>query len=299
MCTIFTCVRGPVKAANHFCEYYLIFTFHSTVRLFFFLVLLSVFVLFMETAMFVALVITHINLVYPVWHLAMNLNPNDGHIMHYCEGWHMDIDMEKKEEAFDKDYINRTVRKLPITISYIAICRHDNSKVQALRIWKLKEPNRSLLERFQNKDPGGVYATDDILYSYHTGDDHEDPIFSYNGSLVFNWGFTYNGVRITNAGGHLSEEDADDDKTHGLGGNFYVMTPQTCDDGSSKWEHEIGIKYPRYVMGKDHGPGYTVGYNEIGWTANYAIFIFNFEVPMNLKYPLEITMYSGNTFAIF
>ena len=225
MCTICTSVHGPAKAVNHFCEYYLIFTFHCTVRLFLFLVLLSVSVLFMETAtLCIVLVQAQTDLVYPVWHLAMNLNPNDGHIMHYCEGWHMDIDMGRKEEAFDKDYINRTVRKLPI--NYIAICRHDNTKFQALRIWKFKEPNTSLLERFQDMNPGRVYATDDILYSYHTGDDHEDPIFSYNGSLVFNWGFANNGMRIANEGGHLSEEDADDDKIHGLGSHFYVMTPQ-------------------------------------------------------------------------
>ena len=192
------------------------FTFHSAVRILFVLILLSVFVLFTEIAKYIALVLTHINVVYPVWHLAMNLNPNDGHIMHYCEGWHMDIDMGRKEEAFDKDYINRTVRKLPI--NYIAIFRHDNSKVQALRIWKFKEPNRSLQEGFQDMDPGRVYATDDFSYSYHTGDDHEDPIFSYNGSLVFNSAYGDNGVRIANTGGHLSANDVkpSDDKSQGF-----------------------------------------------------------------------------------
>ena len=87
----------------------------------------------------------------------MNLDPNDGHTMHYCTGWHEDIQHGVSYNAFDSDYISKDVRHLPI--NYIAICRHYDGEIQALKIWRFKEPNRSLLSRFQDMDPGRVNAT--------------------------------------------------------------------------------------------------------------------------------------------
>ena len=52
--------------------------------------------------------------------LAMNLNPNDGHVMQYCTGWHDDIEFGNIQNAFGKEYISRYVRHLPV--NYIAIC---------------------------------------------------------------------------------------------------------------------------------------------------------------------------------
>ena len=45
----------------------------------------------------------------------------------------------------------------------------------------------------------------------------DDPIFSVPGDIAMNWRYHNNGVRIALTGGHLSDEDSDDDKTYGLG----------------------------------------------------------------------------------
>ena len=49
----------------------------------------------------------------------------------------------------------------------------------------------------------------------------DDPIFSVGGDLAFNWRYHNNGCRIALTEGHLSEEDVNDDNTHGLGIDFY------------------------------------------------------------------------------
>ena len=188
------------------------------------------------------------------WRLAMNLDPNDGHTMHYCTGWHEDIQHGDSSNAFVSDYICKDVRHLPI--NYIAICRHYNGEIQALKIWRFKEPNRSLLSRFQDMDPGRVNATDNQIYAYITGSDPPyDPIFSNEGALVFNWVYGNNGIRIANTGTRLSAVHDNDDNTHGLGGHFDVQNLRLCEGVSSVWGHEVGIKYKHYVLGTDHGTG--------------------------------------------
>lgn len=49
----------------------------------------------------------------------------------------------------------------------------------------------------------------------------DDPIFSVNGDLAFNWAYDNNGCRIALTGGHLSPPNVNDDNTHGLGQDFY------------------------------------------------------------------------------
>ena len=50
----------------------------------------------------------------------------------------------------------------------------------------------------------------------------DDPIFSVPGDIAMNWRYHNNGVRIALTGGHLSDEDSDDDKTHGLGTHLSI-----------------------------------------------------------------------------
>ena len=212
------------------------------------------------------------------WQLAMNLNPNDGHVMQYCTGWHEDIEFGDIQNAFNKDYISQHVRHLPV--NYIAICRHYNGEVQALKIWRFKEPNKSLLSRFQ--DPGKVHATGNEIYSFIVGHDPpDDPIFSKVGALVFNWVVDNNGVRIANSGTHL-------DSTLGLGGHYWIFKEFDTCEGNSSWQHEVLIKDKCYVMGKNHGIGDK--YKEVEWAANYSIFVSNAGLPFNVNSPLNVNM---------
>ena len=48
----------------------------------------------------------------------------------------------------------------------------------------------------------------------------DDPVFSVNGDLAFNWVYTNNGVRIVLTGGHLSAADSNVENTHGLGNHI-------------------------------------------------------------------------------
>lgn len=44
-----------------------------------------------------------------------------------------------------------------------------------------------------------------------------DPIFSVSGNIAMNWWYHDNGVPIALTGGHLSDEDSNDQNTHELG----------------------------------------------------------------------------------
>ena len=48
------------------------------------------------------------------WHLAMNLNPSDGHIMDYTTGWTDDRFIGTYSGALNKDYLNRFVWRHPV-----------------------------------------------------------------------------------------------------------------------------------------------------------------------------------------
>ena len=48
----------------------------------------------------------------------------------------------------------------------------------------------------------------------------DDPIFSVPGDIAINWRYDNNGVRVALTRGHLSDENIDDDNTHGLGNHL-------------------------------------------------------------------------------
>lgn len=107
----------------------------------------------------------------------------------------------------------------------------------------------------------------------------DDPIFSIGGDLAFNWGYANNGVRITLTGGNLSQPNANDDDTHGLG-NHFACDPTTglSDPGYEEvWGHEISnAQYSPYdnptrVQGTDHGTGYKYVSGPV--YGNYAIYV--------------------------
>ena len=92
------------------------------------------------------------------WYLAMNLNPADGHVMGYATGWTEDIFIGTYADALKKDYLNRMIWRHPV--NYIALVRHQDGVVDAVKVFRFKEKNRSLLSRFQEMNPGRVVATE-------------------------------------------------------------------------------------------------------------------------------------------
>ena len=58
------------------------------------------------------------------WHLGMNLNPSDRHIMDYTTGWDDGYDIGDANTAFTKDYLSKNVWAMPA--NFIAIVRHQS-----------------------------------------------------------------------------------------------------------------------------------------------------------------------------
>ena len=104
----------------------------------------------------------------------------------------------------------------------------------------------------------------------------DDPIFSVEGDLVFNWGYSYSGVRVALTGGHLSDVDSDDQNTHGLGGHI-VCDPRTGVSHNDDYRYEIDIICPGSVcfkvQGTDHGGTPRYRSNRVPAYGNYAIYV--------------------------
>ena len=83
-----------------------------------------------------------------VWTLALNVNPSDGHNFGYGGPWAQDTAVGTEAEALDKDFKDKDVMKTKA--NYLAIARHMDKKCEAVRVWELAEPDKSLLELFQD-----------------------------------------------------------------------------------------------------------------------------------------------------
>ena len=217
---------------------------------------------------------------HSTWYLGMNLNPADGHVMDYTTGWSDDSFIGTYKEALKKDYLNREVWRLPVR--YIALVRHQEGEVDAVKVFRFKEAGRSLLSRFQDMDPGRDIVTEGgpIQEDVSKNAQHmeDDPMFSVGGDLAFNWGYGGNGARVVMTGGHLSGADVNDDNTHGLG-NHFACNPLTGKALSPSyavlWPHEISVIQnrvsPTQVQGTDHGTGGKYISGPV--YGNYAIYV--------------------------
>ncbi|XP_063683683.1 uncharacterized protein LOC134818173 [Bolinopsis microptera] len=211
-----------------------------------------------------------------LWYLAMNLNPSDGHIMDYTTGWARDKFIGTYSGALSSDYLNRVIWGHPV--SYIAIVRHHKGEVEAVKVFRFRESARSLLSRFQDMNPGREVVTEggplqeDVSKTAQNMAD--DPIFSVDGDLAFNWAYGNNGVRIVLTGGHLSVLGSNDHNTHGLG-NHFAVNPHTGITTHMEWAHEIsniqGSGMPTVVQGIDHGSGNQYINGPV--YGNYAIYV--------------------------
>ena len=219
------------------------------------------------------------------WYLGMNINPADGHIFGYTVGWATGVDIGSADEALTKDYLSANVWVKPA--NYIAIVRHQEGVVDAVKVFKFKTSAESLGTRFglPRMNPGRQIVTSggpiQESVSATAKNLADDPIFSVGGDLAFNWAYSDNGCRIALTGGYLSAADVNDDNTHGLGNDFHV-TPQTNTPRSTTWPHDISniqdcplatratCKHVR-VQGTDHGTGSHLKSGPV--YGNYAIYV--------------------------
>ena len=138
------------------------------------------------------------------WHLGMNINPAEGHIFGYTVGWSTGVDIGSSDEALTKDYLSANVWVKPA--NYIAIVRHQEGVVDAVKVFKFKTSADSLLTRFglSNMNPGRQIVTSGgpIQQSVSATAENlaDDPIFSVGGDLAFNWAYSDNGCRIALTG---------------------------------------------------------------------------------------------------
>ena len=128
-----------------------------------------------------------------VWYLRMNINPADGHIFGYTVGWATGVDIGSADNALTKDYLNANVWVKPA--NYIAIVRHQQGVVDAVKVFEFKVPAESLRTRFglKNMNPGRQIVTDggpiQESVSETAGNLIDDPIFS-------NFGWRRLGVQL-------------------------------------------------------------------------------------------------------
>ena len=216
------------------------------------------------------------------WYLGMNINPADGHIFGYTVGWATGVDIGGAHEALTKDYLSANVWVKPA--NYIAIVRHQEGVVDAVKVFKFKTSAESLGTRFglPRMNPGRQIVTSggpiQESVSATAGNLADDPIFSVGGDLAFNWAYDDNGCRIALTGGHLSAADVNDDNTHGLGNDFYV-NPLTNIPRDTSWPHDIsniqdcplGTCQDVRVQGTDHGTGPHLKSGPV--YGNYAIYV--------------------------
>jgi len=214
---------------------------------------------------------------HSTWYLGMNLNPTDGHVMDYTTGWAEDAFIGTYRKALTEDYLNPMVWKHHV--NYIAIVRHQQGYIDAVKVFRFKDEYRSLLSRFQAMNPGREVVTEggpiQESVSVNARNMVDDPVFSVGGDLAFNWAYGDNGVRIVLTGGRLSAAGVNDDGTHGLGNHFGCnpLTGKASQRNSKKWNHEISIIQGAHgfkVQGTDHGTG---SYKSVPAYGNYAIYV--------------------------
>ena len=208
------------------------------------------------------------------WYLAMNLNPEDGHMMDYVTGWTEDKFIGTYADALTKDYLNRVIWRHPV--NYMTLVRHQGGEVDAVKVFRLKEKGRSLLSMFRNVDPGREVVTEGGPLQESVGANahnlNDDPIFSVGGDVGFNWNNDDNGHRLVMTGGFIASATENSDKTRGFGNDFWCNPKTEVSVGEQNLAHEISNqdRSAGYWQGSDNGSGYARGGPVYG---NYAIYV--------------------------
>ena len=112
-----------------------------------------------------------------------------------------------------------------------------------------------------------------------------------------NWRYYNNGVRIALTGGHLSDKDSDDDKTHGLGTHLSIdwinkteMYPYKIEISNIQNCSSCRPATVITVQGKDHS--YTLNSGPV--YGSYAIYLANNTMIFPTDQELTLQMKSKN-----
>lgn len=233
------------------------------------------------------------------WKLAFNIHASDGHNFGYgAQAWEDENDVGSDATAFVADYKNYDVT---IDIAnFIAIVRHQDGLCEAARVWKFVNIGKTLHEYLDTDQTLRLKATyNHSIHSFISDsikDKENDPIFSVDGGLVFNWHFGNNGVRIGNSktwhkDGLPAEGDSQDDY-HGIGNDFAGEPKRGI--GSSSWWHDVSLKQAAChgsscaVQGTDHGTSLSSG----KLYGQYAIYISDEAEKIPCKdFRLQVSIY--------
>jgi len=193
------------------------------------------------------------------WKLAMNIHPSDGHNFGWGAEWDEGTNVGTEANAFSKDYLDSAVWRTKV--GSIAIARHQNSACEAVKVWKLKDSSKSMLQYFDLGQTKRQIITEGGPHHQHItagmAGQAKDVIFGVDGDLAVNWQYSNNGARIVLTGTHLSKHNVNDDDTHGLGNEFGARTD--LGRGSSSWWHDVSI-----IQGNCHGGTCGVQGNDHG-----------------------------------
>ena len=224
------------------------------------------------------------------WRLGMNLNPADGHIMDFTTGWATGNLIGTKDTALQVDYLNNTVWNEPA--NYVAIVRHQQGVLDAVKVFKFINPGLSLKQRFDCTNAevyrsivtkGGPIQE---AISPNATNLSDDPIFSVGGDLAFNWGYglassrtatSAAGTRIVMTEAHMSAETSRDYLTQGLGNNFRFNPSTGLEVSSGLYKHEIANLGDKHVLtgvglqGTDYGTESSFRSGDV--YGNYAIYV--------------------------
>jgi len=188
------------------------------------------------------------------WKLAFNIHGSDGHNFgFFFDGWEDDSDVGSDGTALTADY--KSFNATQETANFIAIARHQNGVCEAARVWKFVNSGKTLHQYLDLDDTSRFIATLDNYTSSYISPTmlhkDEDPFFSVDGGIVFNWRYSNNVVRIANSrfycGNDLPGESEDSDDFWGLGNDY-------CDKGHDCW-FDVGMtRCAKWKsQGTDHG----------------------------------------------
>ena len=201
--------------------------------------------------------------------------------MHYCELWDRNETLGDVSIAFEEDYINKTVRNMPV--NYIAIARHHSGFADAVNVWEFEDKNVSLLTRFQSSNNTIVTLGSAIYGEFFNDSFSEDPIFGVNGALMFNQNWSDHGVRIHNTGANVTQDgDPYQDNMNGFG---CALTDAPCFHPERlDLKHEVALINNNYdvndkkvyiISNNESDTNYEPMYEKVNPHIynNYAIFV--------------------------
>ena len=206
----------------------------------------------------------------------MNFKPSGEHIIHYCDLWDENISYNKYEASLIEDFIDKNVRLLPV--NYIAIVRHNSSFPDAVKIWRFKTPNISLLTRFQNSESSVVTEGEAIYRKILSPDPGDDPIFTVDGDIVLNYRYLNNGIRLMLSG--AVDVNASEDSLPGMGVHNHLDLCPDCNQTDQCYESNRVHEMTVYGLNK-----------RIFTKKKYAIYVIS-ETPFffRMNTPLNMTI---------